>query len=46
MTCYIKTIYGILRTEQTVIWFWISCWEDASFVIDPRHEPDALPLAA
>lgn len=37
MTCYIKTIYGILRTDETVIWFWITCWDD---------DPVELPVAA
>ena len=36
MTCYMKTIYGILQIDQTVIWFWISCWDD----------PVDLPVAA
>jgi hypothetical protein len=37
MTCMIKTVYGTMRTDEAVIWFWISCWE---------HDPMELPLAA
>jgi hypothetical protein len=45
MACYIKTIYGVLRTHDEVIWFWISCWEDLDH-IETRDEPIELPLAA
>lgn len=34
---YTMTIYGMLRTSNGKIWFWISCWTD---------EPIELPAAA
>lgn len=42
MTCYMKTIYGILRTDETVIWFWITCWDNDPVEIGPVE----VPLAA
>ncbi len=40
-----KTIVGFIRTEDEVIWYWISCWEELE-IIEPDDEPIELPAAA